>query len=413
MIWRSRRKGRPKHLPLTPRRSAPPEPRYYSLIDLGADTIKVAVVGVQGDVVQVLGHSLATTQGRDIAGGRAEGAALAASVNRALQEAEDASEATLGHKTVPDETLFLLPGRTFIGQQFTVNHPRPHSGQTITHKELDNLWERADRLARAELLQLPTVGEDWVIQAVTQTGLKVNHRMTNDPQGLKGETLSLSVYAVACQPAIVRALEQLADRLEVDIHSLVAPPLSLPAILPSRDALIVDVGWSGTDFYLVRQRVPLAAGRSFLGGDFFTRSLATTFKYPPAEVESLKIAYASQTVLSTQDTALVQTGLTVPLSRWAELAGETIRGMLPTSAPLLPERVYFMGGSATLPGLHRHFLTGLDAQGLSFERTPEVQLLGQKSLPNYRYAPAGFRGILFAPVLSLAKTIGNEYGKNH
>ena len=77
-------------------------PQYLSLIDLGSDTIKVAVVEVTARRVEVLGHCLATTDGRDVAGGRSEAAALAATVNGALKEAEDASVAIAGQKVVPD-----------------------------------------------------------------------------------------------------------------------------------------------------------------------------------------------------------------------------------------------------------------------------------------------------------------------
>lgn len=378
-------------------------PEYYSLIDLGADTIKVAVVEVQNDQVKVLGNSLATTEGRDIAGGRAEAAALTAAVNGALREAEDASETIAGRKIVPDKALFILPGRSLAGKLFMIKQRRTNRSQPISQKEVDMLWERAIRLARQGLKMLPDVGADWVPHTVTPAGLWVDGHLVNDPLGLQGASLSLSVYGVICQPAIIRALKQLAERLELEIHRMVAASQALAAIIPTRDALAFDIGWSGTDCYLVRHDALVAVGRTFRGGNFFTRSLAQAFKYDLAAAESLKLAFSSNNVLSKQDTILVRQKLHPVLEQWADLAIETIVNL--SGLESLPGQLYFVGGGAVLPGLKSYLLQTMQQAGLTFERAPEITNLGEAPLNGFSHAPTGFRGMLFALVLSLAKTI--------
>ena len=378
-------------------------PEHYSLIDLGADTIKVAVVAVTGDQVTVLGNSLAAAGGRDITGGRAEAAALTAAVNGALQEAEDASEIIAGQKIVPDKALFVLPGRSLAGKLFTVKQRRINRSQPIAQHEIDLLWERVLRLARQGLKTLPGVGADWLPHTVTPAGLWLDGRLVNDPLGLQGALLTLSVYGVICQPAIIRALEQLAERLELEVYRLTAAAQSLAAIAPAKAALILDVGWSGTECCLIRHDALVAVGRAFMGGDFFTRSLAKTFKYDLAAAEALKLAFSSNDVLSEENTVLVRQRLQAALDRWADLVVETIYSL--NGSQPLPGQLYFVGGSAVLPGLKEALLRHLKQVGLTFERAPEMINLGETPFQGFSHAPTGFRGLLFALALSLVKTI--------
>jgi cell division ATPase FtsA len=385
------------------RGTSSPKPKYFSLIDLGSDTIKVAVVEVGAGRVAVLGHSLATTQGRNVAGGRAEAAALAATVNGALKEAEDASAAIAGQKVVPDHALFILPGRTLAGKLFTVKQRRPDPAQAIGQREVEALWERATRLAQQGLPALPEVNADWIPQTISPAGLWLNNRLVNDLIGLQGQTISLAVYGVICQPAIVRGLEQLAERLELTIYRMVPACQALTAVIPAREALVFDIGWGGTDCYLIRHDALVAAGHAFMGGDFFTRALAKVFKHNVADAEALKLAYSSSGVLSDKDKALVERGLRAAYRRWAGLVIETINHF--EIGDMLPGQIYFAGGSVLLPGLQIFLLERLKAAGFTFDRAPDLTNLGDSPLPGYSHAPTAFRGMLFAPVLSLAKVV--------
>jgi hypothetical protein len=71
----------------------------------------------------------------------------------------------------------------------------------------------------------------------------------------------------------------------------------------------------------------------------------------------------------------------------------------------LPGQLFYVGGSAVLPGLRSELLCSLKEAGLTFERASEITNLGETPLKGFQHEPVGFRGILFALVLSLAKTI--------
>ena len=129
--------------------------------------------------------------------------------------------------------MFILPGRTLAGKLFTVKQRRSDPAQTINRQEIDALWERATRLAQQGLPALPEVSADWIPQTISPAGLWLNDRLVNDLIGLQGQTISLAVYGVICQPAIIRGLEQLAERLELSIYRLVPACQALTAVVPA------------------------------------------------------------------------------------------------------------------------------------------------------------------------------------
>lgn len=382
----------------------PARPRFLSLIDLGLDMVKIAVVDVSSpQEIRVLGHSVAETHGRDIAGGRATAAALTETVNYALQEAEDATESAIGRKVVPDDAAFLLPGRALVGQLVAVEQRRPPRSGVITQKELDTLWQRAAEKTRRALAALPDVTEDWTAHTVTPGELRLDGRLVNEPVGLNGRKLTLSAYGTVCHPATLRGIEQLAERLELNIAGVVPVPQALATLVSAADALVLHVGASGTDCLRVRYDALAGVETVPFGGEFFSRQLSQCFNCAAAEAEALKIAFSTG-ALTEHDVSLVQRGLTAPLRRWAEEVVVIIGRLFPAEeSASLPAHIYFTGGSAGLPGLKNMLLYTLKDAGRTFDRPVEIINLGETALSGFRNHPSGFRGMIFAPVLSSAK----------
>jgi cell division ATPase FtsA len=380
------------------------QPEYFSLLDLGSDTIKAVVVQVADGQIHVLGHSLVPAEGKRLAGSRAEEAMLAAIVNRALQEAEDQTEHYLGHKIVPDHVLFALPSHALAGCRFQIDRRRPASAQyqPITAKEAAELWEQTVGQLKPALQKLPGVRPDWQAQTVTLAGFWVDGHLANDPVGLYGQTLSLAVYGITCQPEVLVSLEKLAERLEVEVYQMVAPAQALSMLVPHKDALLLDVGAGHTACYLIRNDALVNAIHIPLGGHFFSRSMAEAFHCDFDSAEALKLAYAAD-ILSEADVNLVERSLHQPLQAWQTALME---GLSPLVADqTLPANLIFTGGSAKLPGLLESLFQAVDSQGFSFERSPELSYLGHAPLSDYKNDPLNFRGVLFALALSLGKTI--------
>ncbi len=374
-------------------RSDNKQPGFFSLVDFGTDTVKAVVVRREKAGVRILGYGFAPVEGHSLAGGRADIAALAAAADGALVAAEDRTEAADHGKIVPDEALFCIPAQLTRGECFTVRQTRAAPDVPIAGRELKNAWERVERLARERLALL---GDDddkvpWKPLAITPGVITVDGHQVTDPVGLKGRDLSLSAFGVAAWPPALQAAEAIADRLELALINLVAAPQSLTAVVPQREAILIDIGALGTGLHLIRHDVLVSTSWWPQGGQFFTQSLCRAFRCLPEEAEALKRAYADQ-VLSTSDKDLVARSLAKPIAIWLEsLAGHlqqmTSRQVAcrPTDAPLdsdradhLPGRIYLTGGGSLLPGLSQALNALESSPALSFRRSLESEALGPR-----------------------------------
>jgi cell division ATPase FtsA len=402
-------------------RSASPPPTHFSLIDFGTDTVKAVVIQREKAGVRVLGYGFAPAEGRDLAGARAEVVVLAAAADTALTAAEDQSERPGPRpKVVPDEAVVLMPARLTRGESFTVRQTRPNPGAPIAARELKGAWERVERLARE---RLPLLGDDpgaWKPLAITPGAVTVDGHQVTDPVGLKGRELALSAFGVAVWPPALRAVETIAERLELKLANLVAAPQALAGVVPQRDAILVEVGARGTSLHLIRHDALVAAAWWPQGGDFFTQGLARAFRCPQDEAEALKRAYADG-ALSESDRELVTQRLHEPVAGWLETLRDKLQHMaahdvyLPAQACLsangagaLPGRMYVTGGGSLLPDLPAALLSLEAPPPFSFRRSLEVERLGARlgarapGLPALIDVPPHPVCELLAPAISLA-----------
>ncbi len=380
-----------------------PQPTHFSLIDIGTDTIKTAVVRTEENNITVLGHSLGNADGKQTDGGRTHTAALADAINTTLLEAENATEEILGYKIIPDHAIFLLSAHALASDTLTVTQYRKYPHRPVMQKELDALWQSATEKAITDLQNLPNVTTDWIPQTLNQAELRLDGHFVNDPIGLNGKKLSLSAVGFSSHPALIRGIERIAEKLKLEIFRLIPSPQAIAQILPAKDALIFDVGANGTTCLRVQKDALTSVQYNSFGGNFFTRNLEKRFNATFADAEALKIAFGAD-ALSAGDVNLVRQALIEPLQRWAEETLSNIYHLFQDHpAPQLPASLYFVGGSAGLPGLKNMLLYTLENSTCTFRRSPEIVNLGENGFNGYHNSPDGFRGRLFAPVLGAAK----------
>ena len=402
------------------RRSRSPQarPRHFSLVDFGADTVKAVVVRREQTGARVLGYGFAPAAGRDLSGGRADVAALAAIADEALTAAEDQTETASQGKVVPDDALFCVPARLTRGECFTVRQTRLDPPTPIAARELKAAWERVERLARERLPLLGDNSVTWKPLSLTPGAVTVDGHYVTDAVGLKGRELSLSAFGVAVWPSVLRATEAVAERLELALVNVVATPQSLASVVPQREAILVNVGAQGTSLSLIWRDALVATHWWPQGGEFFTRSLVQAFGCSPEEAEALKRAYTDH-ALSVKDEGLVTRSLAAPVDAWLGTLAAALRQMAtaeaarqPASAPLtpnhheaLPDRIYLTGGGSLLPDLSRALLSLASTTALSFRRSLEVESLGRRlgsRTPVLLDVPPHPVSDLLAPAISLA-----------
>lgn len=372
------------------------KPTVYSLVDIGRDTVKVAIIRLVPDSaeIQVIGHGSVATGGHDITGGRLEAAAVTAPVNEALTLAEDSTEATVGRKVVPDDVIFALAARASAGKLFAVQQTRPRPSEPINIKELASLRSRGERLVRQGLTDLPVEGGQWQALAVTDAGIQLDQRLVLEGLGLTGREMTFSVFGVAAQAGALRALRVLANRLDLEVANIVAASQALAALTPSTEAIILDTGLTGTDICLIRNNALVSAGSTPFGGAFFTQVLAQAMQLELAEAEKLKRDLTLGKLSPTQ-AELVDCHLNSARVRWYKAGLEFLvrsSGDWP-----LPRKIYLTGGGNLLPGLDKLLCSNPDP----FERPPEVTWLGTHLSPPIKDLTNTLDFKLFALTLSL------------
>ncbi len=388
-------------------RAAQARPRHFSLVDFGADTIKAVVVQRESAGVRVLGYGLAPANGRDLSGGRADTAALAAVADEALTAAEDQTGTAGQGKVVPDDVLFGIPARLSRGECFTVRQARPDPSVPITAREMKAAWERLERLTREQLSARGDNNMTWKPLAISPGASCVDDHYVTDPLGMKGRELALSVFGMAVWPSALRAAEAIAERLELALANVVPAPQALASSVPGRDAILVNVGAKGTSLSLIRHDALLATHWWPQGGEFFTQGLVQAYQCPPDEAEALKRAYTGR-ALSAHDEKLVAHSLADPVEGWLDALTVALRQMATTTSDhdeALPEHIYLTGGGSLLPDLSYALLSLASAPTLSFRRSPEVESLGRRlgsPSPVLLDIPPHPVSDLLAPAISLA-----------
>jgi cell division ATPase FtsA len=375
------------------------KPMSVSLVDIGRDTVKALVILVVPNTnePQIVGYGLAETDGHDVAGGRLEAAAVTNPVNAALTQAEDSTEKMIGQKIVPDDVIFALPGRATRGELFTIRQSRPDASKSVTVKEITRLNTRVERVARQKLSELPVERGQWQALAVTDAGIRLDGRLVLDGVGLNGQELALSVFGVAGQAGALRALELLATRLDLRIENVVASWHALALTVPYAEAIVLDVGFSGTDICLVRDGALVAAGWFPIGGEFFTLALVQALNISRRHALDLKHAWGDG-VLSEEEADQVDVWLEKAQYRWYKTVMQLLAKF--SAQRPLPWKIYLTGGGSLLPGLARF----LRADPRPFVRAPELGRLGQLSPVRIRDLTDGLDKNLFSLAASL--TVG-------
>ena len=377
-------------------------------MDIGRDQVKaVVILVIPGSTEpQVVGYGLAPTGGHDITGGRLEADATLQPVDAALTQAEDSAEKYIGQKIVPDDVIFALGGRATVGALFTVRQERPHPTEGISAKELAALQNRAERLVRQGLVNLPIEGGQWQALAVTDAGFYLDERLVLGAQGLMGRDITYSVFGVAGHSGGLRALTTLANRLDLLVANVVAAPQALAAITPAPEAIILDIGYGSTDICIIRNNALVAADSVPLGGHFFTMAISRQFDMEPAEAKDLKHAMRAGD-LSRAEVGWLTAYLQSARERWYEAVLEALQRMSRKvnaqnnifDRPL-PRQIFLTGGGSLMPGLDAMFR----ADPGSFSRPPEVTQLGRGALTAVQDLTDGLDDNLF--LLTLSLTVG-------
>ena len=342
--------------------------RYLSVLDLGTSAVKAVVVELADGNLTIWGRGRSPALNAQQVAVR-DVAALSASCEEALSDAEDATEAANGRKIVPDEVLIAVPTAWLRGGVGSGAVQRSAVEIGVVTEECYEPVMRAGRRAMRDLGRATGAGK-WELVDAALASFSVDGHAVTDPLGFRGHLLEARVSVTAMPTSLRDALYQATEMLQLAPPYLVAEPLALAAASPG-DGLIIDVGAHTTGMILVRHGAPLAFGGVPLGGAALTQALSETFAFSPSRAEALKLAYGADQ-LSPDGMSAVREALAGPFDVWLATASEHM-GSWSEVVQVWPPEIYLCGGAGALSDISEVVSAARWLGLLPFPHSPQVR----------------------------------------
>lgn len=349
----------------------------YAALDIGTEYAKALVYSIENGVCHVLGsgrHRQSQTAMQD--GLITDIEAVVHNCHAALSQAEQAAG------VVGKQAIVGLAGELVKGLSTAVTMERTRPSEKLGPEEIDDVLERAQRLALSRVTERlswemgqPQVDVRLVNSAVVS--MKIDGHTISNPLGFQGRYLQVTVFNAFAPLVHVGASETIARSLSLDLLSVVAEPYAVASCLANPLAgeiggIFIDIGGGTTDVALVRNG-GIEATQSFaLGGRTFTRRLAAEQGIDLEEAEALKLRYARRE-LTPAVAREVKRALDRDVTTWMdgvqlileELAGEG----------QLPPFVHLCGGASALPDIMDRLKAFPWTERLPCPRPPRIALI--------------------------------------
>ena len=352
------------------RRTKQHEATHYSVLDLGASSVKALVIERAEDRVSILGRGQAFHQNGIAAEGMLGSVeALGTACEQALTQAEDATEAVCGSKIVPDALLMSVPVTWVRGAIGIGRVQRPNLEESITAKECVGPTVQSGQRAMQRLAQAVPVDE-WSLLDAAIVAFRIDGHRVTDPVGFRGHLLETQSFAVAAPKRLLGALSQIADTLHFDPPYLAAEPQLLASAAPS-DGLVIQVGAETTGVVLARYGAPLAFTGIHSGGQSLVQAVVDTFQVSPARADALLRACAAGR-LSGKGQRAIRNAIEVPIETWLATVKEGLRSWDRPSEGW-PLDIYLCGGLSALADVQSLVSSVQWLDVLPFSRTPRVR----------------------------------------
>jgi cell division protein FtsA len=352
--------------------------KHFTALDIGTDLVKALVIRREVPNGTVLGISR-EPQHPDamVSGAIANTDLVIDACNRALEAAEDMAG------TVPGQVVIGIAGELVKGFSSSIAYPRERPAERVREAELRNMLQLVERRALREaqhLLELERaygeVGEVRLVHsAITQ--VRIDGYPVTNPIGFQGRNLEVTVFNTFAPMSQVAAIESVARELDLEIAATVSQPYALARACAGDEAweqggIFVDIGGGTTDVALLRAGGVEGTRMFSLGGQAFTRRLATELNLSFHEAEARKLRHSEGLLPPDQEYAvgqLVLADVEVLLQGFALCLRELARG------EVLPANIYVCGGGSLLPDLMQELCGAMWAEGLPFEHQPYARLL--------------------------------------
>ncbi|MGC9360443.1 MAG: hypothetical protein ACP5G7_08745 [Anaerolineae bacterium] len=342
---------------------------YHSLLVLERHHVRAAVVELIDGAAQLLG--VATAPVHDLGPtGQPDVDRLAAGCERALSEAEEMTRRAVGRKVVADAASISLPTPLASALAVSANRRR-NARERISERELNSVVKRALRQAQDRLDAAgPKMDRDIVWGGVAET--LVDGKIVLDPVGLHGSVLEVQACFATAPHVWVRALEVVAERLELDLCCIVPDEMALAAAVPDARALLVVLGQEHSQVAEIVRGRPRWVVTVPFGEQQVLGTIAKGVDFAERQVNALMRVYRARHLRPDVEER-VALAYWKGLRRWMAALAEAIKEAYPAEG--YPHRVWFVDTTRRMPEAENALAHPFWERALPFGRCPEVKTI--------------------------------------
>ena len=386
------------------RRKARQKKDYLLALDIGTEFVKALIFkiedksfddkdgsGKQGVVVGV--GRQRQLPGNMLAGVVADIDGVVSSCQNAIEQASSLA------RVKPKRAVIGVAGEFIKGSTTDFLHKREEPTKEINSAELQNIIQKVQKKSFDKMrgqLAWETGRSEVEIKPINALISEVQvdgYRVTN-PLGFQGKEFFLSIFNVYAPLIHLRALENIASKLDLELLSIAAESYALTkssGFNPAVGAIFVDIGGGTTDVTLVRQGRVEGIKSLSLAGRTFTKRLSQTLGLSLSEAERVKLKHAHQRLSQSvqwkireilkKDIRVWLTGMELVLEEFDQMRGAGGR-----QAKFFPSPILLCGGGSLLPGikniLKREDIKRRWVDKFPFSQPPQIGFIQSNQIDN-------------------------------
>lgn len=377
------------------RRRSKSKKKYLLALDIGTEFVKALIFKIEKNLLdkeaeQEQGLIMGVGRQRQAPGHMLAG--VVADIDGVVLTCQKAinQAAQMAHLK-PKRAVIGIAGEFIKGITTNFVCQRDEPERQIDLAELQNViqklqWKAFDRMRRQ--LSEETCRPEVEIKPINAliTEVRIDGYQVTNPLGFQGREFFLDIFNVYAPLVHLRALENIAAKLDLDLLSIAAEPYALSrssGFNPSAGAIFVDIGGGTTDIALVRQSRVEGIKSLSLAGQAFTKRLGNSLQLDLAEAEELKIRHAQQ-----QLSQGVQRKIREIFKKDVEVWLNGVELVLEefSQAEYFPPLILLCGGGSLLPGI-KNILKREEVQSrwlnkFPFSQPPQVAFIKSKQINN-------------------------------
>lgn len=352
------------------------EAQYLVALDIGTEFVKALIGRVSGDDIEIVGVGRTHQQLSDMqAGAIADIASVVANCDQALSQAED--QAGVSVRTA----VIGIAGELVKGTTTTVRVTRKQPDKALDLAEVEKIIKLVQQRAEAKAkkqLAWELGGKEVDVRLVNSAlvGIEIDGYKVTSPIGFQGRDIVVQLYTAFAPLIHIGALEQTAQRLDLDLLAVAAEPFAVARSVIGNDAnatmsaVLMDVGGGTTDIAVIDEGGVQGTKMFGIGGRAYTRSIERELNVSFTDAEDLKIGLSGNHIPQNK-VAAVEGALTKTLDVW--ISGVELALSEFDKLDHLPNRLFLCGGGSSLDMLMDKLESSNWYAELPFARRPVVQ----------------------------------------